>query len=79
MLTLSEIIYASGLIYLFLFQVRFFIQQILEGLGHIHSLNILHLDIKVGFLVLSVFLTFPSDFSDVNGLFLWPPCSPTIS
>lgn len=30
-----------------LFQVRSFIQQILEGLGHIHSMNILHLDIKV--------------------------------
>lgn len=36
-----------GLIRGFLFQVRSFIQQILEGLGHIHSMNILHLDMKV--------------------------------
>eukprot|EP00066_Takifugu_rubripes_P023926 XP_011613192.1 PREDICTED: LOW QUALITY PROTEIN: obscurin-like [Takifugu rubripes] len=27
-------------------EVRSFIQQILEGLGHIHSMNILHLDMK---------------------------------
>lgn len=33
--------------YKMLFQVCSFIQQILEGLGHIHSMNILHLDIKV--------------------------------
>lgn len=35
----------------FLFQVQSYIQQILEGVGHIHSMNILHLDIKVRFLV----------------------------
>lgn len=46
--TSPEIIHGSGLMFTFLFQVRSFIQQILEGLGHIHSLNILHLDIKVG-------------------------------
>lgn len=29
------------------YQVQMYIQQILEGVGHIHSMNILHLDIKV--------------------------------
>lgn len=37
----------------FLFQIQSFIQQILEGVGHIHSMNILHLDIKVSALLLS--------------------------
>lgn len=48
-----NIMYGSWLIFKILFQVQSFIQQILEGLGHIHSMNILHLDIKVRFLVLS--------------------------
>lgn len=43
----ATIIYGSGLIFYILFQVQSFIQQILEGVGHIHSMNILHLDIKV--------------------------------
>lgn len=63
----------------FLFQVRSFIQQILEALGHIHSLNILHLDIKVGVLVSSVFLTLPSNFPRLNDLFLFLPPSLIIS
>lgn len=77
--TFPEIIHGSGLICTFLFQVRLFMQQILEGLGHIHSLNILHLDIKVGFLISSVFLTLPSDFSNLNDLFLFLPLSLIIS
>lgn len=58
-----------------LFQVCSFIQQILEGLGHIHSMNILHLDIKVrlfGFVTLltisenfMVFVTYFSPFISV--------------
>lgn len=32
-----------------LFQAQLYTQQILEGVGHIHSMNILHLDIKVRF------------------------------
>lgn len=48
-----------GLLYFISFQVRSFIQQILEGLGHIHSMNVLHLDIKVSPLLLSASPTFP--------------------
>lgn len=47
-----HIVLRFGLIHRFLFQVRSLVQQILEGLGHIHSMNILHLDMKVRFLVL---------------------------
>lgn len=73
--TSPQIIRGSGLMFTLLFQVRSLIQQILEGLGHIHSLNILHLDIKVGLLVSLVFLTLPSHFPRLNDLFLFLPLS----
>lgn len=67
-----------------MFQVCSFVQQILEGIGHIHSLNILHLDIKVSLNVinpccmLTVFVTFVphcniSHLQPENILMVYPP------